>query len=201
MIEALTAELIRSGALSQMGGQIGAEEPVLNDAIAAALPMLITALARNTSSSDGAESLSGALERDHDGSILDDLGGFMSQGGNPSDGEAILGHMFGDRQETVERGLSTGSGVDFGVIQQLLPLLAPIVLGYLGRQQRQNQYGPDDLSGFLRNENEEMIRRAPPESNLGGLASILDMDHDGDIADDAAKLGAGLLDSFLKGRG
>lgn len=200
MIETLTAELVASGAVDRMAGQVGADEDAVSSGMAAALPMLITALARNASQSSGARELSGALARDHDGRVLDDLGGYLARGGNVEDGNAILGHVLGGRREVVEHGLAKGAGVEPSLVQQLLPMLAPVVLGYLGRKQRERRYSADDLSGYLQQEREEMVRKAPADANLGALSSLLDMDKDGDITDDAARLGAGLLQSFLKGR-
>ncbi len=213
MIEMLTSELVQSGALSQMMGkagapsesgslarQLGVDESTVSSGVAAALPMLITALARNASAGTGAQDLSGALTRDHDGSVLDNLTSYVSRGGDVDDGNAILGHVLGGQREVVVQGLSKSAGVDPSLLHQLLPMLAPVVLGYLGRQQRQQQYSPDDLSSYLQREQQQMVQKAPQEANLGGLASLLDMDKDGDITDDAARLGAGLLQSFLKGR-
>ncbi|MFW6040185.1 MAG: DUF937 domain-containing protein [Gemmatimonadota bacterium] len=46
--------------------------------VAAAIPVLLGGLARNANASpDGAESLNHALERDHDGSVLDNLGDLL----------------------------------------------------------------------------------------------------------------------------
>jgi hypothetical protein len=200
LIEALTQELAGSGGLETMGGMLGTDESTTANAMAAVLPTLITALARNTSDQGGAEDLFGALERDHDGSVMNDLPGFFEKGADPDDGNAILGHVLGDRRPTVEQGLSKGSGVDLSVIQALLPLVAPIVLGYLGRKQRQREFGPEDLSGYLRDERDYMERQAPAEANLGGLASLLDMDRDGDITDDAVRIGSSLLEQYLSSR-
>ena len=66
--------------LSRIGRQIGADEATTQSAIAAALPVLVSALARNASRPGGAEALDRALERDHDGSILDDLMGSLGGG-------------------------------------------------------------------------------------------------------------------------
>lgn len=194
-------QLAGSGTLDQVSRQVGANESVTGDAIAAVLPTLITALARNASEPAGAESLHEALAADHDGAVVDDLAGFLGQGGDPADGEAILGHVLGGQRPKVEQGLSRGTGIDMSVIQQLLPLLAPVVLEYLGREQRQRRLQPGDLSDYLQQERRTMEEQAPAEANLGGLSSLLDMDRDGDVTDDAVRLGTGLLQSFLRGRG
>src|SRR6476661_9151899 len=78
-------------AVKQISGQLGADHGTTQTAIAAALPMIVGALARNTQDPAQAGALSNALSKDHDGSILDDVTGYLSRGGNTADGNAILG--------------------------------------------------------------------------------------------------------------
>ena len=49
-------------------------------------------MARNTSNQQGAESLHNALQKDHDGSILDNLGGFLNNA-QSGPGAGILRHV------------------------------------------------------------------------------------------------------------
>ena len=65
------------GLMQQLGGdtrrqlsqQLGADESTTTPAVGAALPVLVGALAKNASSTDGAAALAGALDKDHDGSV------------------------------------------------------------------------------------------------------------------------------------
>jgi hypothetical protein len=73
------ATQLDSGAMNQLGRQLGTDSQSTQNAVQAALPLLLGALAKNSASSGGADALAGALDRDHDGSILDDLhGSFLS---------------------------------------------------------------------------------------------------------------------------
>jgi len=98
----LTEDLLRqlSGAPSRaVGDRLGLDAGQAATAIAAAVPMLLGGLARNASAQGGGASLAGALDRDHDGSVLDDVVGHLGQGGDLRDGAGILGHVFGLRGE------------------------------------------------------------------------------------------------------
>ena len=77
--------------VGQIGRQIGVDPQTAQGAVSAAIPVIVAALARNASDPTGAEALHGALERDHDGSLLEDLGGFLGGGASSSIGGAILG--------------------------------------------------------------------------------------------------------------
>ena len=107
------------GVTDQISRQLGTDRSATGQAISAALPVLLGALARNASSTEGADALNGALERDHDGSVLDQLGGFLGQG-DSGPGEAILKHVLGARQGRVTQGLGQATGLNAGQIASIL---------------------------------------------------------------------------------
>ena len=191
------AQQLSGPAMDQISQQIGADRGVVEQAVPTALATIMGGLARNTQSPSGAEALLGALTRDHDGSILDSLGGFL---GNPQGGpgEAILGHVLGSKRPAVETGLGRSTGLSAGQIGQLMTMLAPLVMGFLGRNQRQTKLDSGGLADLLRGERKGIESMATQGG--GVLGNILDSDGDGKIADDVASLGAGLLKSFLKNR-
>ena len=179
----------------QIGKQLGVDDQRASAAIAAALPLLLGALARNASKPDGAQALSGALARDHDGSILDDLSGFLPNASN-GPGASILRHVLGDRQNTVQTNLGRATGLDSAKAAMLLAALAPVVLGALGRMQRQKNLTAGTLASTLDGETRELQQRAGAGASL--ITSMLDADGDGSIADDVAQKGLGMLGKFLR---
>ena len=183
-------------ALEMITSQLGADKSQVEKAMPAALGSLMTGLARNAQSSDGAGALAAALSKDHDGSILDNLSGVLS-GADQGAGAGILGHVFGAKQGAVQSALGQSTGLDAGSMGKLLTMLAPLVMGALGKKQRQSGLNPSDLGGLLRQEQSTAVKQAP---DLGMLGSLLDRDGDGDIKDDVAKIGGSLLKSFLKRR-
>ena len=63
----------------QIAQQLGTDPSTASTAIAAALPMILGAMGRNTQSEGGAEALFSALQRDHSGAGAGglDLGGLL----------------------------------------------------------------------------------------------------------------------------
>jgi hypothetical protein len=98
--------------------QLGINESQAQTAVAAAVPFLLSALNKNAQGG-GAEGISNALNQ-HDGSILDNLSGFLGQGGNQQDGLGILGHVLGNKQQNVESAISQQSGLNMGQVTQIL---------------------------------------------------------------------------------
>jgi hypothetical protein len=198
--------------LESLGDQIGAPPEQTGRAVQAALPLLLGALQRNAADPRGASALAGALERDHDGSVLDDVAGFFGQRATGSDLRS-LEHIFGGRRAPVTNAVSKASGLDGSQVLQLLAQLAPLVLGALARARSSaspssrteaaSGGGLGDLLGGA------LGRMQGSNPGLGGLlGGLLDADGDGSIADDLLEKGLGggggglgdLLGGVLGGR-
>ena len=152
-----------------------------------AMPVLMTAMQRNASSPEGAQGLLSALTNQHDGSILNNLGGLFGDGGVDdkviNDGSKILGHVLGNKQSNVEKAISAKSGIDAGSVAQILKVAAPILMGMLGNQaKQQNVNSPGGLEGLLGG----LLKGNSPQNERGFLESILDANNDGSIIDDVA---------------
>lgn len=190
-------------ALNEITNNVGAEPSVVNNAIQAALPMILGGLANNASSPEGAQSLDSALSQDHDGSILDNIGGLSSmifgQEATPRQADAggILGHIFGGNQGQVVQQVSDRSGLSGGQVAQILMMLAPIVMGYLGKQKQQEGVGPDGLGGLLGGLlGGGQGQQASSGNSMMDMASgMFDRDGDGSSMDDIASMA---MDYFNK---
>ena len=173
--------------ISGVAGQTGQPEGKTADVLSMAMPLLMGAMKRNASTQSGAEGLMNALSSKHDGSILDDLGGLFGGGVDQSvmnDGAGILGHIFGAKQPQVESALSSKSGMDAGSIAQILKIAAPILLGFLGKQTRQqNVSRPDALGGLLGG---LMGGGSSANKQQSLIETFLDSDGDGSVIDDLA---------------
>ena len=204
----LLAQTLRGDTLASISRAVGAPENQTRDAALAALPLLLGQMRRNASTPEGAQSLAGALERDHDGGLLDNLGPLLGMlggaagaagatGANPRalNGAGILGHIFGGAQPEVETGVARASGLDRGQVVRLLMMLAPIVMAALARQRNAAaagagtaatpQAGTSVLQDILGQATSDARQRAPG-GLMGALSGLLDRDGDGSVIDDLA---------------
>jgi len=189
----LLNEALNSDTIKQISQELEVDEGMTGEAIQAAMPMLLGGLANNSASQSGVSSLLGALDRDHDGSILDDLGGYLEDYLSGR-GASILGHIFGGNQGAVEEGVSQASGLDLSKVGPLLMMLAPIVMGALGKMRREGEVGAGELPRELSSATQQA---GGSEGLLGTLSSILDRNRDGSVIDDIA----GMLSRAVGGRG
>jgi hypothetical protein len=177
-------------AVQQISRRLGTDPGTTQTAIAAALPMLVGALAHNAQDPDKAGALATALQRDHDGSILNNVAGYLGgqqNGGAQTDGTGILGHVLGGRQDAVQQGLGRVAGIDPGTAGMLLSMLAPLVMGALGKSARERGIDPGGLAGMLGGERERAAQAAPG-GMMGMLGKLLDKDGDGSFMDDIGGL-------------
>ena len=188
--------LLEGGNLQQIAGQLGMSPQQAGTAVTAAVPLLVGAMQRNAASPAGMDSLAAALDRDHDGSILNDLAGFLGGGGSgtAAAGAGILGHLLGGRQSSVASSLGKSTGLDAGQILQLLTLLAPLVMGALGKAKRQVPSGSGGLADLLGGATRQVDQQAP--DLMSSLGRMLDADGDGSPIDDIA----GIAGAFFSKR-
>jgi hypothetical protein len=163
-------------------------------ALASAIPILMNALAKNSSTPEGAAALQNAIEKDHDGSILDNLGGFLSDPA-AANGAGILRHVLGDRQQNVVNYISSDAGLSGASVGRILEIAAPIVMGFLGR--RNSTSGGGGVIGGLLNSFLHHETQQAPQSQ-GVINQILDRDNDGNVTDDIAELGMSFLGRLFK---
>ena len=142
--------------IDHLSDQIGTEQKdKTRTAAKGVIGSLLSGLNNNVQKPGGLNALLAAIDRDHDGNILEDLPAFLfgrRQAQNPktTDGEGILDHVFGSRQEEVKEQVSRSSGLNLGQIGRLLITLAPMVMGALGRTRRQSNLDPGGFQNLLR---------------------------------------------------
>lgn len=183
--------------LSKLGNQAGLDKRTTRKALDAILPSLVHALNKNTSSAEGARSLKRALEKDHDGSILDNIFDSLSHQ-DGSEGQGILGHILGKKQPAVETGIGKSLGVNPSTIGKIMTLVAPFLMGALGKTRKENQLDAGDINHLLTEEESKIKRRS--RKKLSPILGFIDRDSDGEITDDLLDIGVGFLGRLFRRR-
>ena len=186
-ITQMITQQLGGSAVRTIAQRFGINESQANAAVQIAVPLILTALARNASQPQGAESLHQAINNDHDGSILSNLMGYL---GNPqsANGAGILGHVFGSQQPTIENNLAQATGMDQTAAGGLLETLAPVVMGAVGQTQQQSGLDASGLSNLLNSQQQQAQASEP--GVMGMLGSMLDQNQDGSSMDDLQRMAA-----------
>jgi hypothetical protein len=153
------------GAVRQLGAQFGLPPDQTQSALAALLPALMAGVQNNTSREGGLDSLVAALTGGRHAQYVENPA-TLSDPSTTAEGNGILGHIFGskDVSRQVAQRAAAQTGIDAGILKQMLPVIAALAMGAMARQTRSA-----GASG-------------------GGLASMLgpmlDQNRDGSVADD-----------------
>ncbi|WP_066569473.1 DUF937 domain-containing protein [Snodgrassella sp. CFCC 13594] len=202
LIEQLQNQL-QGAPMQQIAQQLGADTQTTEQAVNAAIPLLLGKLGQNAEQPQGAESLFNALQDHAQPSVAslaggDVLGGLLNSvlgsSGAQSDGASILGHIFGNQKGQVADALGQSTGLGSNS-NQLLSILAPIVMAFLAKQVSSKELDAGGLGQTLG----QASAQAQQQGGLGGslLSGILDQNGDGKLdLGDLLKLGT----SFLGGK-
>ncbi len=138
-----------------------------------AAPLVISYLKKKSENAEEADKLNAALDRDHDGSILNNPAQALDR---EQEGDSILSHIFGGEKANVENQLSQNTGISMDKIGPVLATLAPVIMGYIGQQKQANNVTSggglgDLLGGILGSSSQQAQASDNPLSNI--LGSVL----------------------------
>ncbi len=188
--------------VDQLSKEIRADRETTKDAANGVFATLVSALARNAAKPEAGSSLLNALDRDHDGGILDNVLGLFG-GGQPAprqkstNGLGILEHVLGGNVNNVMQMVSKSSGLDLLKTGQLMKMLAPLVMGTLGKTKKQQGL---DLGGLAQILSGTVQGASQKRQDMGIISKVLDADGDGNVMDDLAGMGMKVLGGMFKRR-
>jgi len=198
----ITDILAQMGGLQSVARELGVSESQATAGAAALIPALLGGFKKQAQPT-GLEGLAGMLGGLGGGSLLDDVLG--PQPTNVARGNDVLGQIFGspDVSRTVAQRASAQTGLDPALLKKMLPMLAMLVAGFMAKQggarAAEPAAGAGELGGGLGGDLGGLLggllgggqgagRGAP-----GGLASMLDLDGDGNPLDDILGMAGKLM--------
>jgi hypothetical protein len=190
--------LSQTGGLQSIARELGVSEGQAASGAAALLPAILGGMKKQTQAQPGGvEGLGGLLAQFGGGALLDNV--LSPQPTNVGLGNNVLGQIFGskDVSRTVAANAATQSGVDPSILKKMLPMLAMLVAGYMAKQHAGAAPvaagGGGLLGGLLGGMLGGGNAPAATPAGGGGLASMIDLDGDGNPLDDILKMGSKLL--------
>jgi hypothetical protein len=193
----ITDILAQMGGLQSMARELGVSETQAESGAAALVPVIIGGFKKQAQSQPaGVEGLGGLLGQLGGGGLLDDV--LAPQPTNVSRGNDVLGQIFGskDVSRAVAQNAASQSGLDPTLLKKMLPMLAMLVAGYMAKQQGEGDAaqpsppggGLGSLLGSLLGGQTPLAGSARPGAAAPGLASMLDLNGDGNPLDDILRM-------------
>jgi hypothetical protein len=182
--------LAQAGGVQAMAKELGISEADAARGAEALAPAILGGFKKQAEAQPaGLAGLGGMLGQLGGSDLLADVLG--PQPTNVNRGNDVLGQIFGskDVSRTVAQGASARTGLDPSILKKMLPMLAMMIAGFMA--QRGGAAGsPAPSSGGLGGLLGGLLGggSATGSSGLGGLASMLDMDKDGNPLDDLLRM-------------
>jgi len=158
--------------VQELGRQFGLNDSQVSSALSALVPALAAGFQQNMSSPQGLDGLLSALSGGQHGQYVDDPA-VLGRADTMSDGNGILGHIFGskDVSRQVATRAAAQTGIGASVLKGMLPVVAAMMMGAMSK-------------GLTSPAAPPMTSPAAGGSLLGMLTPMLDTNRDGSIVDD-----------------
>ena len=148
----------------QLSANLGIERNAVEQMLPQIAPMILGGLKRQKDHYGGQERVDHILNKYGSADVLDNIGDFFSAQVQNQDADPRLGGLLGDSGMQATNALSKQFNISGSTAMKIIPMLAPIILGFLTKTRDQGGAGSP------------------------GIASILDRDGDGSILDDVAEM-------------
>jgi hypothetical protein len=127
-------ELYAQIPVQEIASKVGADEGEVNNAIRTLVPALVGGLAENVQANEiDSSELENAVAEQGTSGLLD--GGVNVDQVDEKQGDQYVARIFGGNDSNAVASALAGTGAGGGdLIKKLLPILAPIVLAYIGKQ-------------------------------------------------------------------
>lgn len=191
IMELITSQLNNPEALKKLSKSVNADESQVEQLTQLGVPVLLEALNRNASTPKGAAALADALDNHKDDNVSDLMVFFDNV--DTADGAKILQHVLSDKNDKVHNTLAKQTGMDTNQVAGLLSQLAPLLLGALGNQKKEQNLDASGVS-VLTSSLTGMLGQSEKGGLLGIAIQMLDADKDGSIVDDISNI----IGKFLK---
>jgi hypothetical protein len=189
--------LAQMGGLQSIARELGISDTQAASGAAALVPAILGGFKKQTQSQPaGLEGLGGLLGQLGGGDLLDNV--LAPQPTNVSRGNDVLGQIFGskDVSRAVAQNAASQSGLDPTLLKKMLPMLAMLVAGYMAKQRDAGvdaqpssaAGGLGGLLGSLLGGQGAGYGSATAGSAAPGLASMLDLNGDGNPLDDILRM-------------
>lgn len=120
--------LIASIPIDDIAKQLGIDEKTARAAVDQVVPALVAGMAANAQDKGGAQSLAGAAtrhaQRGKKFTRVSDI--------DTDDGAKVAKNVFGPNTKEVEKKVAAAGGIDPSIIEKLIPIIAPIVIAFIG---------------------------------------------------------------------
>lgn len=148
--------------IREIANATGENQGLVGKILGMGLPLIMGQLNENTNDPQGSSSLFNALTQ-HENVDYSNPNNI-----DPEDGNKILGHIFGNKENRVTSEIGNQVGVNPDQVKKVLMYLAPLALAYLANKKKNQAFNEKSISDYTRDEANQFDNQLG-----GGLGGIL----------------------------
>jgi hypothetical protein len=173
----LVTQFLTPDVIGRIAAALGLDRSNVQTAISAAVPALLAGFGGAASKPGGAQNLVDAIKQQS--GALDGFASMIGSSGQSSfvdKGSRLLTSLLGGQDQSALAGaVAKFAGIGQGASGSLLGMLAPIVMGTIGKQIGTRSLDANTLAGLLSEQKDQIAKALPPGfGNLLGGTSLLD---------------------------
>ena len=199
-------DILKQVPISQLASELGVSKGEAKSASGQVIQSLLGGMTANAQDPDGEQALASALTSHAAKPLAKMTGPVKLTDVDTADGSKIVQHALGADVGTAAQALSSATGTNPSLLEKLMPMLAPIVMAYLGSKLMGGKSGGSVLGSVLGagaggglGQMLGGMLGGQPVSAGGGLTDMLGGLFGGGQAAPAQQSGGGLLGGLLGG--
>lgn len=175
-------------ASNKIGSSLGIDPGIIQQAIPIIAPMILGGLMKQKQEYGSQDRVDHILNKYGDPGVLDNIDGLVNER-SQLDGDPNLGGLLGNSGSSLSNALSDKLGLNMSTAMKIIPLVAPLILGYLSKQRNNNPEGStgfasfldqnadgnilDDIAGFLGGGQQQQTSQQNPLGSIGDVLGTL----------------------------
>lgn len=176
-------EQLGGGATEKIGSSLGIDPGIIQKALPIVLPMILGGLKNQSVNNGGQDRVDHILNKYGNPEVLNDIDGHVNQMAGKDNFDANLGGLLGNSGSQITDVLTKNFNIDAGTAMKIIPVVAPLILGYLTKSRDTNPQGSQGFASFLDQNGDGSIvddvvgffSNKDPQSQQGSGGGIMDI--------------------------
>jgi len=137
------------GAADKIGNSLGIDPKIIMAAIPIIAPMILGGLKNQSANNGGQDRVDHILNKYGDPNVLDNVDGHIDETVKKDNFDSNLGGLIGNSGSQVTDVLTNKFNLDAGTASKIIPMIAPLIMGYLSKSKSENPEGSTGFASFL----------------------------------------------------
>jgi hypothetical protein len=137
------------GTADKIGSTLGIDPKIISAAIPIIAPMILGGLKNQSINNGGQERVDHILNKFGDPNVLDNIDGHVDETVKKDNFDSNLGGLLGNSGSQVTDLISKNFNLDASTAAKIIPLVAPLIMGYLAKSKNEHPEGSAGFASFL----------------------------------------------------